>query len=99
MDIIETFEKVTEFLGAQNITQARVCLNQIEDKIPDNGAIQKIIGQLYQWIGDDEKSLKYILRARELLPDDTSLLLCLGYHYLDNGAPQIAAVLRRRLRD
>jgi tetratricopeptide (TPR) repeat protein len=91
MDIIETFEKVTEFLGAQNITQARVCLNEIEDKIPDNGAIQKIIGQLYQWIGDDEKSLKYILRARELLPDDTSLLLCLGYHYLDNGAPQIAA--------
>ena len=91
MDIIETFEKVTEFLEARNITQARVCLNQIEDRIPDNGAIQKITGELYQWIGDDVKSLKYILRARELLPDDMSLLLCLGYYYLDNGAPKLAA--------
>ena len=91
MDIIETFVKVIEFLEAQNIIQARVCLNKIEDKIPDNGAIQKITGELYQWIGDDAKSLKYISRARELLPDDMSLLLSLGYHYLDNGAPKFAA--------
>ena len=91
MDIIETFEKVTGFLKVQNTTEARAYLNRIEDKVPDNGAVQKFTGQLYQWIGDDAKSLKYILRARELLPEDMSLLLTLGYHYLDNGAPKIAA--------
>ena len=91
MDIIETFEKVTGFLKVQNTTEARAYLNRIEDKVPDNGAVQKFTGQLYQWTGDDVKSLKYILRARELLPEDMSLLLTLGYHYLDNGAPKIAA--------
>ena len=72
MDIIESFENVTGFLQVQDIKAARDCLNQIENKIPDTGAIQKITGQLYQWIGDDAKSLKYILRACELLPDDKS---------------------------
>ena len=91
IDIIETFEEVTGFLQVQNVKAARHCLNQIENKLPDSGAIQKITGQLYQLIGDDAKSLKYILRARELLPDDKSLLLGLGYHYMDNGAPKHAA--------
>ena len=91
MDIIETFEKVAGFVQVQNIKAARDCLNQIENEIPDTGAVQKITGQLYQLIGDDAKSLKYILRACELIPDDKSLLLSLGYHYIDNGAPKDAS--------
>ncbi len=91
MDIFETFEKVLGFLEVQDLTAARVHLNQIEEEIPDSGSIHKFVGQLYQRIGDDTKSLKYILRAQELLSEDTSILLDLGYYYLDNGAPKIAA--------
>ena len=91
MNLIDTFEKVLTFLKDYKREEALDCLNKIEDKIPDTGSIQKIVGQFYQWIGEDEKSLKYISRAHKLLPDDNSLLLCLGYHYLDNSLPKKAA--------
>lgn len=91
MDLIKTFETATALLEVHKLEEAQVLLDQIEDKIPDIGAVQKIAGQLYQRIGEDAKSLKYLSRAQALLPEDSSLLLNLGYHHLDNGAPQLAA--------
>ena len=91
VNFVETFEQVIGFIEDQNLAKARLYLERIEGNIPDDGPFQKIIGQLYQCIGDDEKSLNYILRAKELLPEDRSLLMNLGYHYLDNGDPKLAA--------
>ena len=91
VNFVETFEQVIGFIEDQNLAKARLYLERIEGNIPDDGPFQKIIGQLYQCIGDDEKSLTYILRAKELLPEDRSLLMNLGYHYLDNGDPKLAA--------
>jgi tetratricopeptide (TPR) repeat protein len=91
MDLIETFTKVAELLEVHNLEEALVYLDGVEADIPDSGPAQKIAGQLYQRLGEDAKSLSYIARAHELLPDDTSLLLNLGYHHLDNGAPSQAA--------
>ena len=90
MELIAAFKEITVLLEDNKLDEALFCLDQIEDNIPDNGATQKFVGQLYQRIGEDKKSLRYLSRARELLPDDNSLILNLGYHHLDNGAPKKA---------
>ena len=90
MDSIEAFKKITILIEVNKLEEARLYLDKIEDKIPNAGNFLKFTGQVYQRVGEDKKSLQYLLRARDLLPDDTSLYLCLGYHYLDNGAPKKA---------
>ena len=89
-NIIEKLNKIMGLVENHNLSEARISLERIESNIPDDGPMQKIMGQLFQCIGADAKSLYYISRARELLPNDKSLLLNLAYHYLDNGEPKLA---------
>ena len=52
MELIAAFKEITVLLEDNKLDEALFCLDQIEDNIPDNGATQKFVGQLYQRIGD-----------------------------------------------
>ena len=73
------------------ISEAVACLDGILRSLPEAPAYQKLVGQLYQRLGEDEKSLALIMAAMEQTPDDPDLHLCLGYHNIDNSMLEIAA--------
>ena len=73
------------------INEAVACLDGIVQLMPEGSAYQKFVGQLYQRLGEDEKSLAFIMAAVEQTPDDPDLHLCLGYHNVDNSLLEIAA--------
>ena len=73
------------------INAAVSCLDRIAQSLPKEAAVQKIVGQLYQRLGEDKKSLALILAALELTPDDPDLHLSLGYHNVDNSLLETAS--------
>ena len=73
------------------INAAVSCLDRIAQSLPKEAAVQKFVGQLYQRLGEDKKSLALILAALELTPDDPDLHLSLGYHNVDNSLLETAS--------
>ncbi|MBT3333704.1 MAG: tetratricopeptide repeat protein, partial [Rhodospirillaceae bacterium] len=90
MDIAKQLERALTLDGAGEIDAALVCLEAIDGQIPDQAAHLILVGQLYQRLGADAPSLRHLLRALELKPDDADLHMSLGYHYMDNGDPAAA---------
>jgi Flp pilus assembly protein TadD len=90
MDIAEQLERALTLDGAGEIDAALVCLEAIDGQIPDQAAHLILVGQLYQRLGADAPSLRHLVRALELKPDDADLHMSLGYHYMDNGDPATA---------
>ena len=77
--------------GGKITEEAVACLDGIVPFLPEDSAYQKFVGQLYQRLGEDEKSLTLIMAAVEQTPNDPDLHLCLGYHNIDNSLLEIAA--------
>ena len=73
------------------INEAIACLDGIVPSLPEGSAYQKFVGQMYQRLGEDEKSLALIMAAVERTPNDPDLHLCLGYHNIDNSLLAAAA--------
>ena len=72
------------------IQQAVACLDGIAKKIPNTAKYQKLVGMMYQRLGEDEKSLHFITKALTLAPEDGQLHLALGLHHIDNAQLQVA---------
>ncbi|MFP6733017.1 MAG: tetratricopeptide repeat protein [Rhodospirillales bacterium] len=90
MDLQEHLEQALELDRRGEIDAALACLEDTDGHIPDNAAHLKLVGQLYQRLGADGKSLRHLARALELDPGDADLHMSLGFHYMDNGDPVAA---------
>jgi Flp pilus assembly protein TadD len=90
MDLQEHLERAVALDGRGEIDAAVACLDGIDGKIPDHAPHLKLVGQLYQRLGADAKSLRHLKRALELDPGDAGLHLSLGYHYMDNADLEVA---------
>jgi hypothetical protein len=90
MDLLETFEHVMRLDERGEVDAAIATLNELYDRLPETVPYLKFAGQLYQRLGADRQSLTLLQRAMALAPDDPDILLSLGYHYVDNGRPDLA---------
>lgn len=90
MDLQEAFEEVLRLDERGEVDAAVARLDEVLDRIPDTAPYLKFAGQLYQRLGADRPSLALLRRAIGLTPEDPELLLSLGYHYIDNGRPDLA---------
>ncbi|MCC2689967.1 MAG: glycosyltransferase, partial [Rhizobiaceae bacterium] len=90
MDLLEAFEQVMRLDERGEVDAAVAGLNELYDRIPETVPYLKFAGQLYQRLGADRPSLTLLQRALALAPDDPEILLSLGYHYVDNGRPDLA---------
>lgn len=95
-------EKLKEALDHDEkgeIGAAVACLANIKADIPDEPAYQKLVGMLYQRLGEDRESLPFLSRAVALAPEDAEIHLALGYHHVDNAALEDAlACFQEHLR-
>ena len=96
MDLRAAFEQALALDETGDIAAAVACLDGVIEAIPDRAAELKFAGQLYQRLGADRQSLALLSRALVLAPDDPSLHLCLGYHYVDNAGHERALSFFRR---
>ena len=96
MSVAGQLEKAVSLNEQGNISLAVACLDDIEAQIPDQAGFQKFVGLLYQSMGEDAKSIRFLRRAMELAPDDPELESGLGYHFMDNGEPGRAVAHFRR---
>lgn len=90
MDLLEAFEEVMRLDERGEVDAAVACLDALFDRIPEAVPYLKFAGQLYQRLGADRQSLTLLQRALALAPDDPEILLSFGYHYVDNGRPDLA---------
>ena len=87
MLISGAIEKAVALNEQGQIGMAVDCLDAIAADIPNQLAYQKLVGMLYQSLGEDDKSFRFLRWAFEKAPDDAEIQLALGYHYMDNGEP------------
>ncbi len=90
MTLLATLQDVLELDQANKLSEARGLLDTIEDQIPDEPNIQKIVGLLYQRLSEDEKSLRFLTAAAVSLPDDAAVHFGLGCYYTDVAEQQKA---------
>ena len=83
MTILATLQEVMELDQANKLSEARAKLDTIEDQIPAEPNLQKIVGLLYQRLSQDEKSLRFLEAAAAGLPDDAAVHFGLGCYYTD----------------
>ena len=67
--ISATLQEVLELDQANKLSEALAKLDSIEDQIPDEPNIQKIVGLLYQHLSEDEKSLRFLISTAVSLPE------------------------------
>jgi len=83
MTILATLQEVMELDQANKLSEARAKLDTIENQIPAEPNLQKIVGLLYQRLSEDEKSLRFLTAAAAGLPDDAAVHFGLGCYYTD----------------
>ena len=99
MDLRAAFEQALTLDERGDVAAAVACLDGVIEAIPDRIAELKFAGQLYQRLGADRQSIALLSRALALAPDDPNLLLCLGYHHVDNADIERALDFFRRHLD
>ena len=85
------------------ITEAVACLDGIVPFLPEDSAYQKFVGQLYQRLGEDEKSLTLIMAAVEQTPTiliftsvlDTTILIIPCWRLQQKTSTQPSGWIRR----
>jgi len=85
MDLQSELEKALAHDELGEIPEAVACLDRIAGEVPREADFQKFVGMLYQRLGEDRKSIPFILAALELAPMDDELHLALGFHSMDNA--------------
>lgn len=96
MDLRAAFEQALSLDETGDVAAAVACLDEVIEAIPEWGDQLKFAGQLYQRLGADRQSFTLLTKALALAPDDPSLLLCIGYHHVDNGDIERALGFFRR---
>ncbi len=92
MNLTETLTRALDLDERGEIAQAVACLAEIKGEIPDEPAYQKLVGMLYQRLGEDAESLPFLTRAAVLNPEDAEVQLALGFHHVDNAGLEEALV-------
>lgn len=90
MDLHAEFERALQLDQQNDIAGAVACLDGLA--IPDSLDHLKFAAQLYQRLHADRQSFALLERALALAPRDPDLHLTLGYHHVDNGAPEKALI-------
>ncbi len=83
MNFVDQLQDVLALDQANKLSEALSKLDAIEDEIPAEPNIQKIVGLLYQRLSQDEKSLRFLKAAAASLPDDAAVHFGLGCYYTD----------------
>jgi tetratricopeptide (TPR) repeat protein len=92
MDLHAAFERALQLDQQNDIAGAVTCLDEVAHAIPDSLEPLKFAGRLYQRLGADAQSYALLTRALALAPQDADVQLSLGYHHVDNGAPEKALI-------
>ena len=92
MDIHAAFERALLLDQQNDIAGAVACLDEVAHAIPESLEPLKFAGRLYQRLGADAQSYALLARALALAPRDADLHLSLGFHHVDNGAPEKALI-------
>jgi len=88
--LIQSLQNALALDHAGEVDAAVTLLDTMAGDVPDDGSYQKMVGLLYQRLGADRQSIDFLTRAAAHLPEDPEVHLGLGYHYMDNAAPEAA---------